>query len=148
VNLDKSEALDRLRSARVARLATANASGQPHIVPVTFALRGRIVVTAVDHKPKTTGNLRRLRNIYENNQVSLLADEYDDRDWSRLWWVRADGAARIVEDAHERAEPLSWLLGKYEQYRDNPPVGPVIWIDIEVLRGWSYMGSIKPRADG
>jgi nitroimidazol reductase NimA-like FMN-containing flavoprotein (pyridoxamine 5'-phosphate oxidase superfamily) len=68
VNLDEQEALDRLRLARVARFATASSSGQPHIVPVTFAVSDRIVVIAIDHKPKTTTNLRRLRNIKENNR--------------------------------------------------------------------------------
>jgi PPOX class probable F420-dependent enzyme len=91
VNLDEQEALERLRSARVARLATASSNGQSHIVPVSFAVNDRIAVIAVNHMPKTTSNLRRLRNIKENNQVSLLVDEYDDRDWARLWWVRASG---------------------------------------------------------
>jgi len=138
VNLDEPEALGRLCSARVARLATASSGGRPHIVPVTFAVRERIIVTAIDHKPKTTSNLKRLRNIEENNRVSLLVDEYDDQDWARLWWVRADGMARLIEDARECELSVSWLRDKYEQYRSNLPEGPVIRIDIDALRGWSY----------
>lgn len=105
---------------------------------MTFAVNDRIIVIAIDHKPKTTENLRRLRNIKENSQVSLLVDEYDDRDWARLWWVRVDGVARVIDDARERAEPFSWLSDKYEQYRDNPLDGPVIWISVAAVHGWSY----------
>lgn len=107
---------------------------------MTFAVNDRIVVIAIDHKPKTTENLRRLRNIKENGQVSLLVDEYDDRDWTRLWWVRADGVARVLDDPQERAEPFSWLSDKYEQYRDQALGGPVIWIGVETVHGWSYTG--------
>ena len=72
-------------AARVARLATVSATGQPHLVPVTFAVDGDMIYTAVDHKPKTTTRLRRLANIAANPQVTLLADHYAD-DWDQLWW--------------------------------------------------------------
>ncbi|MGH3825917.1 MAG: TIGR03668 family PPOX class F420-dependent oxidoreductase [Pseudonocardiaceae bacterium] len=138
MHLSDETALGRFRSARVAHLATVSAAGQPHLVPVTFALRGKIIVTAVDHKPKATTNLKRLRNITETGRVSLLADDYDDQDWSRLWWVRVDGAARIVYDEQERAVQVERLCEKYVQYRENPPAGPVIWVEIDALTGWAY----------
>ena len=80
----------------MARLATAAADGLPHIVPVTFAVDGDRIYTAVDDKPKTTTKLRRLRNIAENPQVSLLADDYSD-EWAKLWWVCAHGYAGIPD---------------------------------------------------
>jgi len=97
VNLSEPEARSRLATARVARLATADASGRPHLVPVTFAVDSTesAIYIAIDHKPKTTTNLKRLRNIRENPAVSLLADHYED-DWTRLWWVRFDGVARLT----------------------------------------------------
>lgn len=119
-------------------MATVNAEGQPHLVPVTFALWSEVIVIAIDHKPKVTTNLKRLRNIRETGRGSLLADEYDDQDWSRLWWVRVDGAARIVGDKQERADPIERLCAKYVQYREHPPTGPVIWVDIDALTGWAY----------
>ena len=127
--------LERFAQARVARLATAGVDGRPHLVPVTFAVHGEVVVIAVDHKPKTTTNLRRLRNIRENDQVSLLVDHYEE-DWRRLWWVRVDGIARVVADEAERAEPVAWLCAKYEQYRERPPTGPVIRIDVVTVVNW------------
>ena len=127
--------LARFAEARVARLATAGADGRPHLVPVTFAVHDDVVVIAVDHKPKTTTNLRRLRNIRENEQVSLLVDHYDE-DWSRLWWVRVDGVARVLVDEAERAEPVAWLRAKYEQYRERPPTGPVIRIAVHKVVDW------------
>ncbi|MBF6173978.1 TIGR03668 family PPOX class F420-dependent oxidoreductase [Nocardia blacklockiae] len=141
MRLDEQEALRRLRAARVARLATVSADGQPHLVPVTFAVSpdGRAVVIAIDHKPKTTTNLRRLRNIAAHDRVSLLADEYDE-EWSHLWWVRVDGTARIRTAAPDRVEPVAWLIAKYPQYQGNSPQGPVIHIAVETLIGWSYRG--------
>ena len=71
-------------------------------MPVTFAVQGDIIVIAIDHKPKRSMNLKRLRNIADNPRVSLLVDSYDD-DWSQLWWVRADGVAAVLEEDTERA---------------------------------------------
>ena len=127
--------MNRFADARVARLATIGAGGQPHLVPITFAVRGNVIVTAVDHKPKRSMDLRRLRNIETNPRVSVLVDHYDD-DWSLLWWVRADGVARILR-GDDRAEPLRWLAEKYDQYLTRPPEGPVIRIDVSAWRSWS-----------
>jgi len=131
----------RLASARVARLATAAVSGQPHVVPVTFAVDGDgdgdVIYTAVDHKPKTTVNLRRLRNITENPQVSLLADHYSD-DWDALWWARADGLAAILTRPGDTGAPIALLASRYPQYRDTPPGGPVIAVTVTRWTGWSY----------
>jgi PPOX class probable F420-dependent enzyme len=126
--------LERFARARVARLATVGADGRPHLVPVTFAVRDDVVVIAVDHKPKTTTNLRRLRNIRENDQVSMLVDHYDE-DWGRLWWVRVDGTATVLAGA-EMDEPVEWLKAKYEQYRERPPRGPVIKIRVFTVVDW------------
>ncbi|WP_216893611.1 TIGR03668 family PPOX class F420-dependent oxidoreductase [Nocardia alni] len=143
MRLTERDALDRFRAARVARLATVSAEGQPHVVPVTFALSpgegDPVAVFAIDHKPKTTTDLRRLRNIVATERVSLLADEYSE-EWDRLWWVRLDGAARVLTEPDERAAPVSWLVTKYPQYQDNPPQGPVVWIAVGAVAGWAYAG--------
>ncbi|GAB2746163.1 TIGR03668 family PPOX class F420-dependent oxidoreductase [Salinifilum aidingensis] len=121
--------------ARVARLATSDGT-RPHLVPVTFAARGDQVVTAVDHKPKSGRRLRRLRIIEANPRVSLLADHYEDADWSRLWWVRADGTAAI-STAAEHPELVRALCERYEQYRRQPPSGELIVVTVETWSGWS-----------
>jgi PPOX class probable F420-dependent enzyme len=120
--------------ARVARLATVTEAGRPHVVPVTFAVHGGHIYIAVDAKPKTTRNLRRLRNIRGDPRVAVLADHYDE-DWASLWWVRADGLAVIEEDQIEA--PVALLAARYRQYRDNPPRGPVIDITVERWSGWA-----------
>ncbi|GAA3215957.1 TIGR03668 family PPOX class F420-dependent oxidoreductase [Nonomuraea helvata] len=135
--MDGEQARARFREERVARLATASRDGAPHLVPVTFAVVADRVVTAIDHKPKTTTALRRLRNIRENPRVSLLADHYED-DWARLWWARADGLARIVEEGPEREPALDALAAKYGQYRERRPDGPVILVDVTRWTGWSF----------
>jgi PPOX class probable F420-dependent enzyme len=92
-----AEARDRFAAGRVARLATADAAGQPHLVPVVFALAGETVYSAVDTKPKRSISLRRLSNVRENPKVALLVDQYDDADWDALWWARADGRGRVLD---------------------------------------------------
>jgi PPOX class probable F420-dependent enzyme len=127
--------LQRFASATVARLATVGSTGAPHLVPITFALLDeRALVTAVDHKPKRTTALRRLANIEANPQVSVLADHYED-DWERLWWVRADGRARVEKAAPTGAAEA--LARRYEQYRARPPGGPFIVVEIQRFSGWS-----------
>jgi PPOX class probable F420-dependent enzyme len=117
--------------ARVARLATVDPHGRPHVVPICFVLERDTLYTAVDEKPKSTRRLQRLRNIEANPRVEVLIDRYDE-DWSRLWWVRLRGTARIVDDP--RAVEL--LTAKYPQYREHPPAGPVIAIAIEERSEW------------
>ena len=97
------------------------------------------VVTVVDHKPKRHQDLKRLRNIHTNPAVSLLVDHYDE-DWRQLWWVRADGRARIVpgEATAERADPVRRLVAKYPQYADRHPRGPVIVIEVTRWSGWAF----------
>jgi len=97
-----------------------------------------VIVTAVDHKPKRTAKLRRLDDIARDGRVSLLADEYDD-DWSRLWWARADGVARVVEPPDPtHLAAVRALAGRYHQYRDHRPAGPAIVVTVTRWTGWSY----------
>ena len=128
-------------TARSARMGTAGADGTPHLVPVTFAVVGEVVVTAVDHKPKSTTSLKRLRNLAANPRVSFLADHYED-DWSALWWVRADGSAE-VPDAAEQPDLVAALAEKYEQYRNQPPHHSLIVARIERWSGWSASGKLR-----
>jgi PPOX class probable F420-dependent enzyme len=118
----------------VARLATVSPAGEPHLVPVVFAVVGSTVVTAVDHKPKSTTRLRRLANIASSPAVCLLVDEYDE-DWAQLWWARADGAARVVASAP--GELVEALLARYPQYAEHRPAGPFILVDVRRWSGWS-----------
>jgi PPOX class probable F420-dependent enzyme len=136
VRLTEEEAQKRLAGARVARLGTAGADGQPHVVPVTFAVDGDLIYTVVDHKPKKSTNLRRLRNIRENPRVALLVDQYTE-DWDALWWVRVDGWASVVDDERGLQDPLDVLAERYEQYRLRRPAGPVIVIQVDHWKGWS-----------
>jgi PPOX class probable F420-dependent enzyme len=136
VRLPESEARARFAAAPVARLGTADARGQPHVVAVTFAIEGDTVYTAVDQKPKSGTNLKRLRNVAENPRVTMLADEYSD-DWDTLWWVRADGRAEILTDQRRMAVPLRMLAERYWQYREAPPTGPVLAVTVERWSGWA-----------
>lgn len=124
-------------TATVARLATVGSEGHPHLVPITFALLGeRTLVTAVDHKPKRTVALRRLANIEQNPWVSVLADHYED-DWEALWWVRADGTARVEGGRTSKSAALREALAeRYQQYRERPPLGPFIVVEVQRFSGW------------
>jgi PPOX class probable F420-dependent enzyme len=133
------EARERFAAARVARLATADLEGRPHLVPVVFALAGDCVYSVVDAKPKRTTVLRRLRNVRENPAVALLVDHYDDEDWERLWWVRADGQGRVLDPGEgEARRAVALLRQRYPQQRS---VGSVLAIDVERWTGWIATGA-------
>ncbi|GAB2819722.1 TIGR03668 family PPOX class F420-dependent oxidoreductase [Streptomyces daliensis] len=155
--LTGAEARAAFAGSRVARLATVDADGRPHLVPVVFAVTGDTVVTAVDHKPKRTTRLKRLANIEANPAVCLLVDAYDE-EWEHLWWARADGTARVLPpasdasdacdasdttgasgaaDAARSAELLGLLVEKYgHHYAGRPPRGPVTEVTVGRWSGW------------
>jgi PPOX class probable F420-dependent enzyme len=122
--------------ARVARLATVDADGAPHLVPLCFALVGDTLYSAVDHKPKRSTRLRRVTNVESTGRASVLVDAYVE-DWSRLWWVRLDGRGRVVRDADEAATAIRALREKYDQYAELAPTSTVLAIDIERWSAWS-----------
>src|SRR5947207_13865385 len=126
----------RIADAMVARLATVGAGGKPHVVPISFAVDGETIYFAVDAKPKRTTDLQRLRNIAANPSVSVLVDHYED-DWTRLWWVRVDGTARVLSGGPDVDRAIDLLVRKYDQYRTARPQGPVTAISIERISGWS-----------
>ena len=133
------EARARFAAEPVARLATVDAHGIPHIVPITFAVDGNRIVSAVDGKPKRGGPLRRLENIAADARVSLLVDHYHE-DWRRLWWVRADGTARIVEGGPDLARVLELLRERYPHYRQVELIGPAIVVEVDSWMGWAAAG--------
>lgn len=135
MRMTEGEARRRFAAARVARLATVSAEARPHLVPIVFAVAGEVLYTAVDRKPKSTTALKRLANVTANPAVSVLVDRYDE-DWDRLWWVRADGTARIL-DGGDAAEGLERLAARYPAYAAEPPPGPVLAIAVDRWTGWS-----------
>ena len=139
--MDEAEARERFAAARVARMASVDADGHPHLVPIVFAVDGDDILSIVDAKPKRTTELKRLSNIAANPRVALLVDEYDE-DWQRLWWVRADGQARVDEEGPVRDRALELLRAKYEQYRTSwsEPVGAAVVVRVERWRWWSLAG--------
>jgi PPOX class probable F420-dependent enzyme len=131
-------ALALLRDARVGRLATADAVRRPLVVPVCYAFDGARVYSAVDAKPKSTRNLRRLRNIADNPHVSLVVDVWDE-DWSRLCWVIVEGNAQILHAGASFQQAIDLLVTKYPQYRTLPldrTGGVVIAITPERVLAW------------
>jgi PPOX class probable F420-dependent enzyme len=139
MRLTEETARERLTSAPVVRLATTDETGRPHLVVVTFAIEGDHIFTAVDAKPKRTRDLKRLRNIRADPRAAVLADHYED-DWTRLWWVRADATAEIIEGPAAMRRPITLLRERYRQYREAPPEGPVIALTVERWTGWAYEG--------
>ena len=133
--MDRFEALARLTGAQVAHLATVRPDGRPHLIPITFAVVAANIVTAVDHKPKTTQDLQRLKNIEINPSVSVLVDHYDE-NWERLWWVRVDGPADVHHRGGIYEQGIAALVDKYPQYRARRPDGPLIAISQDRVVRW------------
>lgn len=131
-----------LERQRVAHLATADRAGAPHVVPICYVLIGDSIYVSLDEKPKHGApmRLRRVRNIEENPQVSVVADVYDDDDWARLGFVLVRGRARILSPGEEHRRALEALRRKYAQYRAMALEDrPVIAITIERTTNWGQI---------
>jgi len=132
-----------LDGQRVGRLATADRSGTPHVVPVCFAIAGDTLYVTVDGKPKHRGTLKRIANILENPAAAFIADRYEE-DWSRLAWVKLDGRAQILEAGEEHDEAQSLLRLRYPQLQGMQIGGlPVIALRIAKSTSW---GNLVPDA--
>jgi coenzyme F420-0:L-glutamate ligase/coenzyme F420-1:gamma-L-glutamate ligase len=127
---------------RVARLATASGSGEPHAIPVCFAYDGRFIYIALDEKPKNVPptRLKRVRNILENPSVALVADRYSE-DWDRLAFIMVRGQAGLVEpDSPDHVAAVRLLRGKYHQYEQmRIEVNPIISIRPERVASWGAL---------
>lgn len=137
MELPEAECRARVARSEVAVLGTSGADGAPHLVPVTYLADGDHVYVAIDAKPKRSTDLRRLRNIAADPRVSLLVDHYE-ADWTRLWWVRADGTAEVTGFAALPDGLPAALAARYPFYRDHPPAGPVIDIRVSRWHGWAF----------
>lgn len=137
ISPEQAAFLDRQRSGR---LATVDPGGQPHAVPICYALVDGRLYTPIDEKPKAGDprSLRRIRNVLANPRVCLVVDHYEDDDWSRLAWLQVRGLAHLVEDADERARALAALRERYRQYQSMALEGlPLLRITPTRLVGWS-----------
>jgi PPOX class probable F420-dependent enzyme len=131
----------KITQARVARLATLDANGRPHIVPICFVFDGSAFYTALDEKPKRVApeRLARLRNIRAQSRVALLIDEYKE-NWSQLWYALIRGKAKLLPSSArvERARAILRLRRKYRQYARGmlTDAAPVIRIEPERITTW------------
>ena len=134
--MNESELLELIGDARVATLATIRTDGLVYLLPITFPFDDRVVVTAIDHKKKSTTELKRLDNIRQFPEVTLLLDHYDDQDWKQLWWVRVRGRAKVHQSGNEYELALDLLSERYSQYAEKRPKGPAIIIERTEVTGW------------
>jgi PPOX class probable F420-dependent enzyme len=126
-------------SARVGRLATVDAGGAPHVVPVCFVVVDDTIYSPIDQKPKSGDprRLRRLRNIAGNPSVCLTVDHFDE-DWSRLWWLQVRAEAGLEDDPTARDVAIAALRAKYPQYRTmDLETLPLIRLEPTALVGWT-----------
>ena len=148
MNLSAAQVRTRFARSLVAVLGTADAEGATHLVPVTFLVSDDLVFIAIDGKPKRSTDLKRLRNIAANPRVCLLAQHYE-ADWSRLWWARADGTARVIGPEAVPEAVRDGLTARYPWYAQNPPTGPVIEVAVQRWSGWSFAeGGDENSAEG
>ncbi len=135
--LPEAEARRRLAAARVGFLATVREDGRPHVVPIVFAVHGDQVYAIADPKPKRGPDLLRHRNISSNPAVSLLVEEYHE-PWSGIWWVRADGQARIADAGPDRDSAIRLLRAKYRDYATwTTPFGAAMVMRVNHLASWT-----------
>src|ERR1051325_9162771 len=115
------EELSFLNRSRVARFATSDKGGQPHVIPIVFATDGEKLYTPIDGKPKRVApnQLKRVRNLSENPKIAFVIDEYHE-DWSQLAWLLIKGRGTIVEEGEEYSTGMRLLRAKYPQYERIP----------------------------
>ena len=130
---------DLLARARVAHLAFLDEDDRPRALPVTFALAGGAVWSAIDSKPKRTAEPARVRLLRRRPEAALCVDRYDD-DWSRLAWVQLLGRVDVL-DAAAGVPGLDALIAKYPQYREQPPPGPLLRLTVQRALSWSASGA-------
>jgi PPOX class probable F420-dependent enzyme len=133
-----------LEQARVARLSYVDERDRPRVLPVTFAVEGGAVWSAIDEKPKRTRHPARLRHLSRRPEAALLVDVYDD-DWSRLAWVQLMGTVEIV-DASSARDALTVLAAKYTQYAERTPPGPLLRLGVERALQWRAADASPPSA--
>jgi PPOX class probable F420-dependent enzyme len=132
-----------LLGRRVGHLATADGRGNPHVVPVCFALSDDTLYITIDEKPKHASDrpLKRLRNMTDNPSIAFVADRYDE-DWTRLGWVMLRGRAEILADGPEHDSAQALLRNRYPQYRTMQLAGlPVIALRIERATSWGNLAA-------
>ena len=130
--------VDLIRATHVARLATADARGVPHVIPICFAYDGEHLYSVLDLKPKRTSltRLRRVRNILSNPNVALVLDYYDE-DWTRLWYILVTGTAKLIQEGEEHQRAIGLLRAKYPQYHNmDIDENPMIRITPEKITSW------------
>ena len=137
-----AQQISRIKEWRVARLATADAHGAPHVVPICYAFDGERFYSVLDQKPKRTSwvRLKRVRNILSNPEVSLVLDHYEE-DWSCLWYVLVWGTAQLIHEGREQRDAVRLLRDKYDQYRAmDIDESPVIMITPSRITTWGKLG--------
>jgi PPOX class probable F420-dependent enzyme len=134
---------DLLESARVGRLGLLDGEGAPRVLPVTFVLAGGRIWSAIDRKPKRSREPARLRFLRRDPRAALTVDRYSE-DWDELAWVQVIGSVSIL-DASEGTEGLEALSEKYEQYRAEPPPGPLLALE---PRRYVYWRAADPEGRG
>ena len=133
--------LDFLNRTRVGRLATGDAAGQPHVIPIVFATDGRRLYTPLDEKPKRVepSQLKRVRNLLENPKVAFVVDDYDE-DWTQLAWMLVKGTGKIAEKGEAHATGVRLLEEKYAQYKRMPLKDrPLIVITPSHVTSWKAL---------
>jgi PPOX class probable F420-dependent enzyme len=130
-----------LEAHRVGHLATADAGGDPHVIPVCYAIDDAAVYVVADAKPKRRPArlLQRLANLRANPRAAFVVDDYDD-DWTRLRWVLVRGPVAFLDDPAAHAAALSLLRARYAPYRamalDDPDAHPIIRLEARRVRAW------------
>ncbi|HSA81171.1 MAG TPA: TIGR03668 family PPOX class F420-dependent oxidoreductase [Geminicoccaceae bacterium] len=130
-----------LAAQRVAHLATADAAGRPHVVPICYVLIGNTVYFTIDEKPKKRPGavLKRLSNLRENPAAALAVDRYDE-DWSKLGWVMVQGSAEILESGPEHDLAQASLRARYPQLATMRIEGlPVVAVRIDHVASWGQL---------
>jgi nitroimidazol reductase NimA-like FMN-containing flavoprotein (pyridoxamine 5'-phosphate oxidase superfamily) len=101
-----------IRRERVCRVATTDAEGRPHVVPVCHVFeRDKIYFGSGTDAGK-------MKNLAANSRIAIAVDAYTDA-WSHLRGVMVQGRARIIARGPEFRRIRDALYAKYQQYKSE-----------------------------
>ena len=116
IELTEVEQLALLRSARTVHIASINADGRPHLVPMWFELddEGLIVFT-------TYGKAQKVRNLERDPRVTAMIE--GGEAYNEIHGMSIDGEAEVVRDPRVTMRTLA-LIGAKMAGRPRPAPDP------------------------
>lgn len=111
-----------LNQALIARMATADNNGQPHVVPVWFGWDGESMWIS------SYSNTRKVQELEKNSKISISVDVTGGKGETRA--VILEGKVELVKDPREfLRKQFYWIYKRYLGEEGVMASSPQEWIE-------------------